>query len=273
MGTIDRAKSGLAKIGGAAALVEIGRQLWPVVRPAVERGRLNAAAWRTARARRPGAPGQLSGRLRRRCQALGGVVRRRSGGRTRRSPAILRRPSRPSTWTADGGRRAAGRAGRPARRRTGAGSDRAAWPAARLVTGISPAGAAPAPAGRVPSCRVLAGPARREPRRRRRRWPRSRTTRAARTGRFRSAGPAAGLRRGHQPAAAGDRLEQVGWRDRRPIRTGQPGRWHLRHAGRLVGRFFTHRPPVCRRRARVRTADRENNPPSPRRQTLLSFTR
>ena len=27
----------LAKIGGAAALVEIGRQLWPVVRPAVER--------------------------------------------------------------------------------------------------------------------------------------------------------------------------------------------------------------------------------------------
>jgi hypothetical protein len=50
MGTIDRAKSGLAKIGGAAALVEIGRQLWPVVRPAVERGRLNAAAWRTARA-------------------------------------------------------------------------------------------------------------------------------------------------------------------------------------------------------------------------------
>jgi hypothetical protein len=50
MGTIDRAKSGLAKIGGAAALVEIGRQLWPVVRPAIERGRLNAAAWRTARA-------------------------------------------------------------------------------------------------------------------------------------------------------------------------------------------------------------------------------
>jgi hypothetical protein len=50
MGTVDRAKSGLAKIGGAAALVEIGRQLWPVVKPAVERGRLNAAAWRTARA-------------------------------------------------------------------------------------------------------------------------------------------------------------------------------------------------------------------------------
>lgn len=50
MGAVDRAKSGLAKIGGAAALVEIGRQLWPVVRPAVERGRQNAAAWRTARA-------------------------------------------------------------------------------------------------------------------------------------------------------------------------------------------------------------------------------
>ena len=50
MGTVDRAKSGLAKIGGAAALVEIGRQLWPVIKPAVERGRLNAAAWRTARA-------------------------------------------------------------------------------------------------------------------------------------------------------------------------------------------------------------------------------
>jgi hypothetical protein len=50
MGTVDRAKSGLAKIGGAAALVEIGRQLWPVVKPAVERGRQNAAAWRTARA-------------------------------------------------------------------------------------------------------------------------------------------------------------------------------------------------------------------------------
>jgi hypothetical protein len=50
MGTVDRAKSGLAKIGGAAALVEIGRQLWPVLRPAIERGRQNAAAWRTARA-------------------------------------------------------------------------------------------------------------------------------------------------------------------------------------------------------------------------------
>jgi hypothetical protein len=50
VGAVDRAKSGLAKIGGAAALVEIGRQLWPVVRPAVERGRQNAAAWRTARA-------------------------------------------------------------------------------------------------------------------------------------------------------------------------------------------------------------------------------
>jgi hypothetical protein len=50
VGTVDRAKSGLAKIGGAAALVEIGRQLWPVVRPAVERGRQNAAAWRTSRA-------------------------------------------------------------------------------------------------------------------------------------------------------------------------------------------------------------------------------
>jgi hypothetical protein len=50
MGAVDRAKSGLAKIGGAAALVEIGRQLWPVLRPAVERGRQNAAAWRTARA-------------------------------------------------------------------------------------------------------------------------------------------------------------------------------------------------------------------------------
>jgi len=49
MGAVDRAKSGLAKIGGAAALVEISRQLWPVVRPAVERGRQNAAAWRTAR--------------------------------------------------------------------------------------------------------------------------------------------------------------------------------------------------------------------------------
>jgi hypothetical protein len=50
MGTVDRAKSGLAKIGGAAALVEISRQLWPVLRPAVERGRQNANAWRTARA-------------------------------------------------------------------------------------------------------------------------------------------------------------------------------------------------------------------------------
>ncbi|MGH8825441.1 MAG: hypothetical protein ACRDVN_13335 [Jiangellaceae bacterium] len=50
MGAVDRAKRGLAKIGGAAALVEIGRQVWPVVRPAVKRGRDNAAAWRIARA-------------------------------------------------------------------------------------------------------------------------------------------------------------------------------------------------------------------------------
>jgi hypothetical protein len=50
MGAVDRAKSGLAKIGGAAALVEIGRQLWPVIKPAMERGQQNAAAWRTARA-------------------------------------------------------------------------------------------------------------------------------------------------------------------------------------------------------------------------------
>jgi hypothetical protein len=50
VGAVDRAKRGLAKIGGAAALVEIGRQVWPMVRPAVERGRDNAAAWRTARA-------------------------------------------------------------------------------------------------------------------------------------------------------------------------------------------------------------------------------
>jgi hypothetical protein len=49
MGAVDRAKSGLAKIGGAAALVEISRQLWPMVKPAVERGRQNALAWRTAR--------------------------------------------------------------------------------------------------------------------------------------------------------------------------------------------------------------------------------
>lgn len=50
MGAIDRTKRGLTKIGGAAALVEIGRQLWPTVRPAVVRGRDNALAWRTARA-------------------------------------------------------------------------------------------------------------------------------------------------------------------------------------------------------------------------------
>ncbi len=50
MGAVNRAKSGLAKIGGAAALVEIGRQLWPVIKPAMERGQQNAAAWRTARA-------------------------------------------------------------------------------------------------------------------------------------------------------------------------------------------------------------------------------
>jgi hypothetical protein len=50
MGAVDRAKSGLAKLGGAAALVEIGRQLWPVIKPAMERGQQNAAAWRTARA-------------------------------------------------------------------------------------------------------------------------------------------------------------------------------------------------------------------------------
>jgi hypothetical protein len=49
MGAVDRAKSGLAKIGGAAALVEISRQLWPMVKPTVERGRQNAVAWRTAR--------------------------------------------------------------------------------------------------------------------------------------------------------------------------------------------------------------------------------
>jgi hypothetical protein len=49
MGAVDRAKTGLAKIGGAAALVEISRQLWPVVKPALERGRQNAVAWRTAR--------------------------------------------------------------------------------------------------------------------------------------------------------------------------------------------------------------------------------
>jgi hypothetical protein len=49
MGAVDRAKSGLAKIGGAAALVEISRQLWPMVKPAIERGRQNALAWRTAR--------------------------------------------------------------------------------------------------------------------------------------------------------------------------------------------------------------------------------
>jgi hypothetical protein len=49
VGAVDRAKSGLAKIGGAAALVEISRQLWPMVKPAVERGRQNATAWRTAR--------------------------------------------------------------------------------------------------------------------------------------------------------------------------------------------------------------------------------
>jgi hypothetical protein len=49
MGAVDRARSGLAKIGGAAALVEITRQLWPVLRPAVERGRQNATAWRMAR--------------------------------------------------------------------------------------------------------------------------------------------------------------------------------------------------------------------------------
>ena len=50
MGVVNRAKVGLAKIGGAAAMVEIGRQVWPMLRPAVERGRDNAAAWRTARA-------------------------------------------------------------------------------------------------------------------------------------------------------------------------------------------------------------------------------
>ena len=49
MGAVDRAKSGLAKIGGAAALIEISRQLWPMVKPTVERGRQNAVAWRTAR--------------------------------------------------------------------------------------------------------------------------------------------------------------------------------------------------------------------------------
>jgi hypothetical protein len=49
MGAVDKAKSGLAKVGGAAALVEISRQLWPMVKPAVERGRHNAIAWRTAR--------------------------------------------------------------------------------------------------------------------------------------------------------------------------------------------------------------------------------
>lgn len=50
MEVVSRAKRGLAKIGGAAALVEIGRQVWPMLRPAVERGRDNAAAWRKARA-------------------------------------------------------------------------------------------------------------------------------------------------------------------------------------------------------------------------------
>ncbi|MGH8774330.1 MAG: hypothetical protein ACRDWI_03885 [Jiangellaceae bacterium] len=50
MGAVDRAKRGLTRIGGAAALVEIGRQLWPAVKPTVERGRDNALAWRTARA-------------------------------------------------------------------------------------------------------------------------------------------------------------------------------------------------------------------------------
>ena len=50
MGVVNRAKVGLAKIGGLAAMVEIGRQVWPMLRPAVERGRDNAAAWRTARA-------------------------------------------------------------------------------------------------------------------------------------------------------------------------------------------------------------------------------
>jgi hypothetical protein len=50
VGFVNRAKLGLAKIGGAAAMVEIGRQVWPMLRPAVERGRDNAAAWRTARA-------------------------------------------------------------------------------------------------------------------------------------------------------------------------------------------------------------------------------
>jgi hypothetical protein len=50
MGVVDRAKRGLTRLGGAAALVEIGRQLWPTVKPAVERGRDNALAWRTARA-------------------------------------------------------------------------------------------------------------------------------------------------------------------------------------------------------------------------------
>ena len=50
MEVVSRTKRGLAKIGGAAALIEIGRQVWPMLRPAVERGRDNAAAWRTARA-------------------------------------------------------------------------------------------------------------------------------------------------------------------------------------------------------------------------------
>ena len=50
MGAVDRAKSGLAKIGGAAALIEIARQQWPDIKPAMERGQQNAAAWRTARA-------------------------------------------------------------------------------------------------------------------------------------------------------------------------------------------------------------------------------
>lgn len=50
MGAVDRAKRGLTKIGGAAALIEISRQLWPAVKPAVVRGRDNALAWRTARA-------------------------------------------------------------------------------------------------------------------------------------------------------------------------------------------------------------------------------
>jgi hypothetical protein len=49
VGVVNRAKRGLAKIGGAAALIEIGRQVWPMLRPAVVRGRDNAAAWRTAR--------------------------------------------------------------------------------------------------------------------------------------------------------------------------------------------------------------------------------